>query len=128
MLEFILFVSVIVLFFWAASINNRLHEAERKLLQGLPSGKPAPVMPAHTDASVHQFWTQAPSQIPSPEPLPTLKPQESEEQVAANWLTRIGVLALIFGLAFFLKYAIDQGWISQWTRVILGIVTGSLLV
>ncbi len=45
-----------------------------------------------------------------------------------NALPKIGVIALVFGLAFFLKYAIDQGWISESLRLGLGAVIGGLLL
>jgi uncharacterized membrane protein len=45
-----------------------------------------------------------------------------------QWFTIIGVLALLFGIGFFLKYAIDQGWINPVMRVALGASTGALLV
>lgn len=45
-----------------------------------------------------------------------------------NALPKIGVIALVFGLAFFLKYAIDQGWISESLRLGLGAVVGGLLL
>lgn len=45
-----------------------------------------------------------------------------------NALPKIGVIALVFGLAFFLKYAIDQGWISIYLRLALGGVVGGLML
>lgn len=45
-----------------------------------------------------------------------------------NALPKIGVIALVFGLAFFLKYAIDQGWVSISLRLGLGAVVGGLLL
>lgn len=38
--------------------------------------------------------------------------------VAANWLVRIAILILVLGIGFFLKYSIDQGWISPQMRVL----------
>lgn len=45
-----------------------------------------------------------------------------------NLLPKIGVVALVFGLAFFLKYAIDQGWVSVNLRLMIGASIGSLLL
>ena len=48
--------------------------------------------------------------------------------VGGNWLARIGVVALIFGVAFFLKLAIDNGWLGPTARVLVGIAIGAALV
>ena len=48
--------------------------------------------------------------------------------VGGNWLARIGVVALIFGVAFFLKLAIDNGWLGPTARVVVGIAIGVALL
>ncbi len=40
----------------------------------------------------------------------------------------IGVVALVLGVGFFFKYAIDQGWINETARVVLGGVVGGLIL
>lgn len=47
-----------------------------------------------------------------------------EVAIAANWLLRIGMLTLVLGIAFFLKYSFDRGWIGPLERVLLGAVAG----
>ncbi len=44
--------------------------------------------------------------------------------LGGNWLARIGIVALIFGVAFFISLAIDRGWLGEAERVILGLVGG----
>ena len=44
--------------------------------------------------------------------------------LGGNWLARIGVVALIFGVAFFISLAIDRGWLGEMERVLLGLVGG----
>ena len=44
--------------------------------------------------------------------------------LGGNWLARIGIVALIFGVAFFISLAIDRGWLGEMERVILGLVVG----
>jgi uncharacterized membrane protein len=56
------------------------------------------------------------------------KPREWEQILGGNWLARIGVIALIIGVAFFLKYAFDNNWLGPLARVILGIVAGLAMV
>ena len=45
-----------------------------------------------------------------------------------NWLARIGVLALIIGVGFFLKLAFDNDWIGETGRVALGLLGGVALL
>ena len=40
--------------------------------------------------------------------------------VGGNWLARIGIVALIIGVGFFLKLAIDNDWIGETGQVALG--------
>ena len=44
--------------------------------------------------------------------------------VGGNWLARIGIVALIFGVAFFISLAIDRGWLGEIERVALGLIGG----
>ena len=38
--------------------------------------------------------------------------------MASNWLIRFGMLVLVLGLGFFVKYSIDQGWLSPQIRIL----------
>lgn len=44
-----------------------------------------------------------------------------------NWLNAIGVITLVLGIGFFVKYAIDQDWINEIGRVALGIAVGGIV-
>ncbi|WP_054949791.1 DUF2339 domain-containing protein [Numidum massiliense] len=53
------------------------------------------------------------------------KPKQNwEQRIGGIWLNRIGAFAVVVGLAFFLKYSIDQNWIGPVGRVLIGIFTG----
>ncbi len=47
-----------------------------------------------------------------------------EYAVASNWLLRIGVLILVTGIGFFLKYSIDNGLLGEQARVALSVLAG----
>ena len=47
-----------------------------------------------------------------------------EQRIGGNWLNRIGVLAIIVGVGFFLKYAFESDWIGPRERVAAGLVAG----
>lgn len=52
----------------------------------------------------------------------TLKDFNWEPIIGGNWLARIGALAVIIGVAFFLSLAFENNWINETSRVILGVV------
>ncbi len=48
-----------------------------------------------------------------------LRENENREFImASNWLIRFGMLVLVLGLGFFVKYSIDQGWLSPQIRIL----------
>lgn len=51
-----------------------------------------------------------------------------EERIGKIWLNRIGAIVLLLGVAFFVKYSFDQGWISPTLRVSMGGAFGLLLI
>jgi uncharacterized membrane protein len=51
-----------------------------------------------------------------------------EKFVGENLVNKIGITVLVLGIAFFVKYAIDQNWISETGRVCIGIACGIILV
>ncbi|WP_418790291.1 DUF2339 domain-containing protein [Phosphitispora sp. TUW77] len=52
----------------------------------------------------------------------------TELKIGGTLLNRIGIVAFIFGLGFFLKYSFDNNWIGPTGRVVIGIVAGILLL
>ncbi len=54
--------------------------------------------------------------------------EEWEALIGGNILNRIGALALIFGIGFFLKYAFDNNLISPAVRVLIGVMIGVGLI
>lgn len=72
--------------------------------------------------------------------MPVLQPHELQQHQAASaagtvetqaglvWLNRIGAVTLIFGVAYFFKYAIDNEWIGPAGRVIIGVLMAALAI
>ncbi|MGA8222278.1 MAG: DUF2339 domain-containing protein [Candidatus Acidiferrales bacterium] len=50
-----------------------------------------------------------------------------EALVAGRWMNYVGILALLFGVAFFLKYAFENNWVGPRGRVAIGLLAGSAL-
>lgn len=77
---------------------------------------------------------KAPPPTPSPPPKkerPKREKQDGESletRIGGRWLNRIGIVAVVFGVAFFIKYAFDNDWIGPTGRVVLGIVSGLGLI
>jgi len=51
-----------------------------------------------------------------------------EKFLTENVLSKIGIVTLVLGIGFFVKYAIDQEWINEVGRVGIGIFTGGLII
>ena len=104
-----------------AQINNRLDVLERRqgITEPQPPPKPAPVAPSQKAVPI-----PAAAAPPRKEKPARVKEREWEQILGGSWLARIGVLALIIGAGFFLKFAFDNDWIGPTGRVILGIVAG----
>lgn len=76
---------------------------------------------------------------PKPEPKPYI-PKKSwwenfkeqnpdlEKFIGENLINKIGVLILVLGISYFVKYSIDKGWISEPARVGIGILSGALVM
>lgn len=53
---------------------------------------------------------------------------ELEALIGGKLLNRVGALAVILGIGFFLKYAFDNNMIPEWMRVLIGAAAGGLLL
>jgi uncharacterized membrane protein len=51
-----------------------------------------------------------------------------ESRIGAHWLNRIGIIAVLVGVSFFLKYAFEAEWIGPSGRVIIGLLAGIALI
>lgn len=78
-----------------------------------------------------------PVREPAERSLPAAKPAASSREkstesmealIGGTWLNRIGIVAFVFGLGFFLKYSFDNNWIGPTGRIIIGILAGLCLL
>ncbi|MDO6813911.1 DUF2339 domain-containing protein [Tenacibaculum soleae] len=56
------------------------------------------------------------------------KNPDLEKFVGENLINKLGILILVLGISFFVKYAIDKDWINEPARVGIGILCGSLVM
>lgn len=99
----------------------------------------------HMDAEVKSAPSQAPSRVephpPSQRVSPPSPPKKAaepprfagtlekwEQALPGNWLSRIGVVALLIGLGFLAKLAYDYHWIGPVMQLLLGLFFGAALL
>ena len=51
-----------------------------------------------------------------------------EQNVGLKWLGRIGILAIVIGVGYFIKYAFANNWVNHLGRIIIGVAIGLALV
>ena len=56
------------------------------------------------------------------------KNPDLEKFIGENLINKIGMLILVLGISFFVKYAIDKDWINEPARVGIGVLCGSLIM
>lgn len=122
-MTFFVFLLVLAAAWYMRDLSTRISALERRLA----NGELRPVAMAAPTGSVPA--TAAPMTQPAPEeqPVGSLHAPVSSMS-AAQWVGGVGILALLFGFAFFFKFAIDQGWITEWARIGTGVVVGALFI
>ena len=51
-----------------------------------------------------------------------------ESRIGSQWFNRVGILAVLIGVAWFLKLAFDNHWIGPMGRVAIGLLAGAGLI
>src|SRR5580698_3696000 len=51
-----------------------------------------------------------------------------ESRIGSQLFNRIGIVAMLIGVAWFLKFAIDNHWIGPPARVLIGLIAGAGLI
>jgi uncharacterized membrane protein len=137
-------------------VMTRVRSLEARPRPAAPSVSSAPAIAASTDSPAgakasrppampqipkpparpveHVRPTPSPaSEVPKP-PLvaPTAVPESAivslEAQIGSRWLLYIGVIAIVVGVSYFEKLAIDSHWVGETARTVQGGIVGLLLV
>src|SRR5216683_1437872 len=51
-----------------------------------------------------------------------------EKKIGQYWLNRIGIVAMLIGVSYFIKYAFDNNWVGPGGRIAIGLLLGIGLV
>ncbi|HAY3543823.1 TPA: DUF2339 domain-containing protein [Elizabethkingia anophelis] len=119
-------------------------EEEKQIIEEIPVVEEAPVQAAMSAAVSQEFQPEAiplqeNAEIPVTEKI-VLPPKKSwlqtfkeknpdiEKFIGENLINKIGILILVLGISFFVKYAIDKNWINEPARVGIGILCGALIM
>jgi uncharacterized membrane protein len=123
---------------------RRLEEALQRrgvVLPGIESAPSAAQAPAATAVPPGPSPAFAPGVLP-PTPAPPIAPpsfgfrgpaspvddRSLESRIGSQWFNRIGILAILIAVAWFLKLAFDNHWIGPLGRVLIGLVAGAGLI
>ena len=109
-------------------------QPSRQYVQSPPEGTPPVVSPPpravqepEPSISPHPLPIQPP-RFASAVPAAAYDPRSLESRVGSQWFNRIGILAILIGMAWFLKLAIDNHWIGPLGRVLIGLISGAGLI
>jgi len=86
---------------------------------------PIAIPPPPTTAPAWAVEPSAPEFTP-PE-APASRELDLEERIGGRWFQHVGLIVLLLGIAFFLRYAFEHAWLSPAVRVGLGLVSGVLM-
>jgi uncharacterized membrane protein len=69
-------------------------------------------------------------QAPASEPVDAqhAEAESLEQRIGGRWLLYAGIAALILGISYFIKFAFDNGWVSEPLRVVVGLAAGVALI
>jgi uncharacterized membrane protein len=56
------------------------------------------------------------------------QPLTLESRIGSHWFNRIGIIAMLIGIALFLKYAFESNWVGAGGRVAIGLLLGGAIV
>lgn len=122
-------------------IESRLAELERGTvgLEADPSEPELVALPQEAAPRPLALLTAAPppgrihgAARPAPPPPATFAPlppsNDIEAWLGARWLSALGILVVVLGVAFLIFYTIENQWISLTAQIVLGVVGGVALV
>ena len=106
---------------------TRATSVPQPVIEDLPS-KEVTVFPSPAARTTKAASTAQANGTSAASRKPRLRTSDLESRIGGGWLNRIGIVAIVFGVAFFLKYAFENEWIGPLGRVGVGIFLGVVLL
>lgn len=112
-----------------ALLTARVNALENAATPSLQRKEPS-ITVAEVPATVVAPPPRPSSNIPSGSTRPKQEPVSSslESKIGAQWLNRIGIVAVLTGVSYFLKYAFDNRWIGPSGRIAIGLIAGIAVI
>jgi uncharacterized membrane protein len=116
-----------------SALTARVYRLEQKTGIEQPYQAPAVPRPSVTPPPPPAPAGKTPD-VPAPDFLmkPVIPPgrdaADLESKIGKLWLNRIGIVAILAGVSYFIKYAFDSGWIGPAGRVAIGLIAGIAVV
>lgn len=134
-----------------AALTRRVTELERVVTE-MWRERPRPAVQAAAQPGLVPPVLVPPVLVPprlpsAPPPMPLIPPREAqpgvrftappvaagppkslEDRLGSQVFNMVGIFALVCGSAYFLKLAIDHGWLGYTARVLIGLLAGAGLV
>jgi uncharacterized membrane protein len=122
-----------------AQLTARVYQLELKTgerPEARPQAPPAPLpgtmlQPPQQPSAARPPAPEQVAPIPIWPSLPADAAKDSadlEKKIGQYWLNRIGIIAMLIGVSYFLKYAFANNWIGPGGRVAIGLVAGIGLI
>jgi uncharacterized membrane protein len=93
----------------------------------IPVAAPATAPPASPPPQP-AFTPVAPPRFTLAEPERAEDSRSLESRIGSQWFNRVGILAVLIAVAWFLKLAFDNHWIGPLGRVFIGLLAGAALI
>ena len=129
LMDIFFFIIIAIAFIYQGNRIGKLENIIKngnKILQK-PQVQPVSASSITTPETMASPVTSAPNQ-PTISNVSLVKPDISNEEMSGRIIGRIGIGAVIIGIAFFLKYAFDNNWVGPSGRVMIGILIGMALL
>jgi hypothetical protein len=116
----------IILFIYVFSLHKKISNLEKTIQNSSHNDVPAPSTPAPAPSL-------ASVTAPTPKPQPTtarpvLPALDIHYWFTTDGLLKIGAILILFGVAWFVRYAFAENWIGPVGRITIGLVVGMLFM
>ena len=102
-------------------VSGLVSDAQRQKPAAVPPGAPSLPAPSVPGASL------SPTSLPPILSTPAASKAGDanlEKKIGQYWLNRIGIVAMLVGVSYFIKLAFDNNWIGPGGRIAIGLLAG----